>query len=565
MKNCSLKVINLFLCLLYSSISFCADGIPGLGTATLNDKEKKAIRFIARHELDNVIDMKLRSFINATKLIDEIKSTVPRVATYVLSTGSLTSKKPPINADVDTPVYRLELAIMNNDEKSTQELLNEKVNPNEIENITGLALPSFSICQKLLSNEKNPLDATKFLQWVLHRKFQKDNQFTINEEALVNLALSNGADPNDPSIYRCILTDLVSYKNEEGIFKKIVSIDLKTIKLLFDNSYKKINPDKFCQYIVSKLSSRSINKFITINPEEILKAKYKNLSILYQPSLNSEPQIPLIIHHIWVTNDKVRREISAENMYNILETNKLFKNSKYQWRLIVWINDRNLIPGSVKELEKNGIEVMEIATIKDQLSLYNKTNELIAQGAWGMASDILRYEILKLMGGIYADIDALFLKEPIEEVNKYDLFAQVTSITQNPYDIQNGFIGTKANHPVIIKTIELAKNNLNNLAFFNSDNTLEATYFPFGLAYFINGNNKTTDVVFTEQNYIPTPDFIFNASLFELLEHYCGSSHYKYALSIYKENINAFISLVKNEICTVNSVVIDSKQCTWCN
>ena len=101
-------------------------------------------------------------------------------------------------------------------------------------------------------------------------------------------------------------------------------INPKTLELLFNNEYKKIDPDLFCKYLEFMQSEKS--KEVRYS----LDSKYKNLAA----KAGLVPRIPRVLHQIWVTNSKRRREISAEDMQHILDAEKVFLQSGQKWEHI---------------------------------------------------------------------------------------------------------------------------------------------------------------------------------------------------------------------------------------
>lgn len=77
------------------------------------------------------------------------------------------------------------------------------------------------------------------------------------------------------------------------------------------------------------------------HPENIIQKKYKYLKEEVTPSIT--PKIPQLLHHIWLTHPNSSREISPENIKQIIKNKELFYSSDYQWTHILWVNDIDLI------------------------------------------------------------------------------------------------------------------------------------------------------------------------------------------------------------------------------
>lgn len=240
--------------------------------------------------------------------------------------------------------------------------------------------------------------------------------------------------------------------------------------------------------------STKLQQFLD-NPAFILEQKYKHLEAKADPT----PRIPRIIHHIWLTNSIQKREIPEEDIQNVLETEKFFSQSGQKWEHIVWTNDKNLIPASVKKLELNGIQVRETSELEAHLKLNKQVGQLIKQSLWGMASDTLRYDLVYYLGGVYADLGFKFTRDVEAEIHKYDFFNTALGLI----DMENYFFGSKAGHPILRETLSSVETNLEGLTepmvalakkVLRITNTI--TYAPFTDAYYTAANNGTVDVMY---------------------------------------------------------------------
>ena len=70
---------------------------------------------------------------------------------------------------------------------------------------------------------------------------------------------------------------------------------------------------------------------------------------------------------------------------------------------------------------------------------------------YGAKADILRVEILSRFGGLYVDVDVQALK-PFDHLHHcYDLYAGIESLEFLWLSLNNGVIGARANHPILLK------------------------------------------------------------------------------------------------------------------
>lgn len=355
-------------------------------------------------------------------------------------------------------------------------MINEGLHPNKIRSsFFGFSkLPTLDMAKLLLENAKAPMDPVHFIELTLNTDVTRYNLDTasieldrnqlLRREELIRLATERMSfDPNRllkiivyPGRVPDIAKEKIQYKlmelalkeggnpnNPDVISNALYANNTELLELLFNNPYKKIEEEYFKKFVSFAAE---------ITPDDTpFDSKYKNLEV---PTATS-PKIPRIIYHIWLTNKERKREISETDLANILRTHKIFLQNGKAWEHTLWTNDKSLIPSSVKKLEENGIKVREISEIKQPLKLRSKIYELIAQEDWGMASDSLRYELLKHYGGVYADVNYRFFRDVEEEIYKYDFVGQ-----QNPnYFLENFFFAATPYHQIFNKTVDTVYDN----------------------------------------------------------------------------------------------------------
>ena len=435
-------------------------------------------------------------------------------------------------------------------------------------------LPSIEVAALMLANLYDP---NSFLALVLDVHGVIDSSdLLFKQKELVQLALENGADPN--------------YAIKLGKHSRCSS---EIMELLFNNNYKKINPDVFCHYLwVVGRSYYDLNELSQLldNPYLVLDKKYKNLNA--KPA--ATPKIPRIIHHIWLTNTRQKKDISESAIENICKTRDLFFRSKgsflpkaKQWEHIVWVNDKALIPETVKKLEEKNIQVREISEIEDHLKLGKKVRDLIKDGSWGMASDTLRYDLVNYLGGVYADVNFVFKRNIEDEIYKYDFFVQFDPVAggEGYPTFENNFFGSKADHPILIEALNLVDRNFKNppeyitiLGQKQSNNiwavTSRTTYQPFYTAYYKMANAGTIDVAYpsyydyysrdTSKAYNNDTVFVNSVAPDEGLK---GQVEYATCGNNANIVVNRFRKYIQNnEICGMehHNIGEDGKGLTWC-
>lgn len=384
------------------------------------------------------------------------------------------------------------------------------------------------------------------------------NYQTAQESAMYRLAthaLEKGANPNRMQVFR-----IIAYSS------KLTLLCPEVVELLFNNSYKKISPESFGKYL------KFLKKFLGFNDNlsdgvRLVDAAYKNLDV---KSFFS-PKIPRIIHHIWLTNEEQKREISKRDLENVFQTHDLFLKNKKGWRQIVWTNNLSLIPESVKLLKENHIEVKDISELLKYFKLGEKIAELIKKGYWGMASDSLRYELVNYFGGVYTDLNYVFIRDLEEEIYKYDYLGH--NINYHSFSQENSFFAAKPNHPILTGTIDIVYNNfydpqhieyISTQRHSGSTVTDETTYVPFCVAYFANANNSTTDVIYPYFNpekigvvESGTKDVSVEQGSSELYEQFIRENA-KQILHIIKKFVNQNTDVLKMTLMN-NACLIDNK------
>jgi mannosyltransferase OCH1-like enzyme len=152
--------------------------------------------------------------------------------------------------------------------------------------------------------------------------------------------------------------------------------------------------------------------------------EWNKARILYQYNYinnNSiEQRIPKKIHQVWLGSAQIPKVY-----YKYMESWKQFHPD---WEYKLWTDK------DVKDVEITKRELFDTSI------------------NMGMKSDILRYEILRQVGGIYVDTDFECLK-PFDDLLYLDFF------TGMAYDVKfilyNGLIASIPNHPVMNKTVEI--------------------------------------------------------------------------------------------------------------
>ncbi len=223
-------------------------------------------------------------------------------------------------------------------------------------------------------------------------------------------------------------------------------IPLHNIKLLCEEEIDVCDESNQYRFNLSKLSA----------------IKYKNLQLNYI-ELN-EIKIPKILHLIWFTNAYNPKEISEDNLKIIRENIEFLNETEPSWQIIIWTNNKLLIPDTVKYLSKEVSIPVVTKTIQEidfiNYDLQKKLYELIDNNFFGIASDTTRFVLLQNYGGIYCDINYK-IQKPITPLLKYDFFASIVPAFE--YVIEVTPVACKPGHIIVNKTVELLERNLLNI------------------------------------------------------------------------------------------------------
>ena len=142
--------------------------------------------------------------------------------------------------------------------------------------------------------------------------------------------------------------------------------------------------------------------------------------------------------------------------------------------------------------------------IKDNFSekIYKAYNSLIP-GAY--RADIWRLCVLHIYGGFYCDADMVCLRPLKTMLNKPGV--NFIAVYGGKNQVDNGFIWTKPGHPVLMKCLELATENILNKVYFESDLELTGPHLlgkiignMYGSESIMPGRIKKSDIYLLKRN-----------------------------------------------------------------
>ncbi len=180
--------------------------------------------------------------------------------------------------------------------------------------------------------------------------------------------------------------------------------------------------------------------------------------------VGNEYKIPPITHVVYFTFDKTPQSMKPLYIKKYMDSSTRLNLEDSNFKHILWTNNFDAIPEEVKQLP--GVEVRLCKEFKDH-PLYSNLNNFIEQGQndsrkFVEASDVARVIAIQQYGGIYHDLDyeVYDAKAMISFMKAFEHF-NAKEAERWDASIGNAFIANAPNHPVINKTAEILKRNLN--------------------------------------------------------------------------------------------------------
>lgn len=186
-------------------------------------------------------------------------------------------------------------------------------------------------------------------------------------------------------------------------------------------------------------------------------------------------KIPKVVHFIWLGP----RSFPGESVENV----RTWMAKNPDWKFKFW-TDR------LRDAPCNGMETILIK--KYPFPVLGRCYD--SSENWGEKSDVLRFEILYTLGGVYVDHDANCL-QPFDGMHgAYDFYCGLEAphplVAGHSITAGNGVIGSRPGHPVVKEVIDLIDQRWDELAlkypgkdgFSRTQIVMERTYLPLTLA-----------------------------------------------------------------------------------
>jgi len=193
--------------------------------------------------------------------------------------------------------------------------------------------------------------------------------------------------------------------------------------------------------------------------------KYNELNFKYNNKDNYDNSIIMEknIHFIWIGS-----VINDKYMNTVINCKKINVN----YSIYLWIDENTLTPDILDIFENNNIITKNIYNelINDELELY-VYNQIQKFNNYGYKADIIRLYIVYKYGGIYSDIDSVWLK-PFDENFQYEFVAY--RIDSECSDIGNPFFGFCKNSIILLDFLQNLEKSIDCIMKINDNNIIQA-------------------------------------------------------------------------------------------
>lgn len=168
------------------------------------------------------------------------------------------------------------------------------------------------------------------------------------------------------------------------------------------------------------------------------------------------PVIPRIIHHVWFG-----KPVSLADK-QLRETWFAFHPG---WRFILWTdryeNDQKAYRVSSLQELSNALTDPNILRIVVDVSMLQFDNRCFFDQAinYGEKSDIIKYEIVYQLGGMYVDFDFECLKSFADLFDRYDFFIGIQPFDTNVEQLGAALFAAKPNHPILRHAVATIKDD----------------------------------------------------------------------------------------------------------
>lgn len=130
-------------------------------------------------------------------------------------------------------------------------------------------------------------------------------------------------------------------------------------------------------------------------------------------------KIPFLTHRIWLTDNRKPALVDSARLERYLQSLDVFPNSCEH---TFWCLNKQTIDANVSHLisRNSKLKIREIKEVSEHFILKDLIADLIHDGYYTFASDLIRKEILYMFGGLYSDIGVLYKKDFTDMFYKFN-------------------------------------------------------------------------------------------------------------------------------------------------
>lgn len=179
-----------------------------------------------------------------------------------------------------------------------------------------------------------------------------------------------------------------------------------------------------------------------------------------QDRVMETPTIAHNVFYLWLTNPNKATEPSKEHLDYVKRSMENFKNSTTfsDWDFRFYTNAPDSLPFTADFFNKQGFRVIDINPLLAQFKTADIIEASIVHKKYGIAADLVRYELVSLDGGIYLDLNFALDRALDNEIVRYS-YINFNGICSNQeveleFGAENYFFAARSEHPVLIESLQ---------------------------------------------------------------------------------------------------------------
>jgi len=180
----------------------------------------------------------------------------------------------------------------------------------------------------------------------------------------------------------------------------------------------------FFTNVYEKMFSTTVDAVRT-KRTKLLQRTRAVLDVLNEKQSKRLNPIPYLTHRIWLTSNETPYEVPNDRLEMYFESLKQLKAAK--WVHHFWCLNPDKIPKTIKILEQSGCDI-QVHSLEEILPAMRGKDifwRLYGGKYYTAASDVLRFNIVNLKGGLYSDFGVEYATDLTPYVERFDyLFGQ---------------------------------------------------------------------------------------------------------------------------------------------